>query len=144
MRSVVPVILLLLSLVVVSSDAHAQVTRVSPSGCRGAAYPTPVGSTSVGSGFGVQCPPSTTNNVPFMVIGLRNVMQPITPPTACGGPCILTPRPDSFLPGVSAWRILIPRDPRLVGVCFYVQCGEADRRNSCVTLTGALEVCITR
>ena len=40
------------------------------------------------------------------------------------------------------WSVLIERDPALIGVCITVQCGCVDLTQGCLTLSGAIRVCV--
>lgn len=144
-RLVVSTVLAALCALSLASSATAQVSRIPNSGCPNAPYPQPVGQPAIGQGFGVIAPPCRTPNAPqFIVLGLPGNIA-LNPPLACMRGCVLACRPLDVIPG-SAWRTVIPRDPRLVGACFCVQaaCVERTFAGPCVHLSGALSVCITR
>jgi hypothetical protein len=134
-----------LAALAITDRAAAQVSRVPNSGCRNSEYPTPVGNPAIGQGFGAICPECRPGHTPFVLVGTAPANLAIRPPAVCTAtPCVLATRPEILLFGSSAWRVVIPNDPRLIGLCFYVQCGCADPREHCITLSGALQVCITR
>lgn len=123
----------------------AQVTLVPGSGCLHAFPPTVVGSPSLGQSFAVVAPPcrSMLGGRAFVLLGV-----PASPVNlgfvGCGMLCTLVLRPLDLVS--DAWRVTIPNDPSLVGVCVRVQAGCVERHllRSCVRLSPALDVCIMR
>ncbi len=126
--------------------ATAQVRRVPNTGCPNAAYPSTAGSPRIGQGFGVICPPCrTAAGAPAMLIGLPARGITLNPPLTCVRGCVLALRPIAAVGG--AWRILIPNNPRLVGLCLRFQCACVERSpvgRPCVVVSGAIDVCLMR
>ena len=132
---------------VLTQAAQAQVTRIPNSGCPGALYPITNDQTGIGQTLQLRCPPCSSTEQGMVIIGVTaRPPRVMNPPLVCPpqGNCVLVCEPIQILFPVSGWRIDIPRDPNLIGVCVCVQCGCVDLTRACLTLSGALRICVTR
>lgn len=138
------VTVILLSTFVCSADASAQVAKIRNTGCPNAAYPTTVGSPTIGQSFGILAAPSRIRGGrPFLVFGRRGANLTLPVPLACVRGCKLESTPTVVLMQPSL-RVAIPRDRSLIGLKVCAQSGslEPQRGGPCVFLHGALSITI--
>lgn len=125
------------------ATASAQVTQVPGTGCANAPYPHASGPAVIGQRFAVRCPPCRDNQAGFVILGLS--IHPglaLHPPITCTRePCVLGCRPID-VQFADGWSVAIPADRHLVGACICLQCGCLDRAHACLTLSGALRICV--
>jgi hypothetical protein len=123
--------------------AAAQTTQLPNTGCPSEGYPTPSGTPRVGFTFGTDYFP-IGRSIDFVAIGPQASVTPVPTYYTCGQPCTQALVPQIILPGDS-WSVPVPNNASLVGVCFVVQhilVSSAPPGPTCVSLTGALQVCI--
>ena len=135
---------ILLSAVASTTDANAQVVKIRNTGCPNAAYPTTVGSPTIGQSFGILAPPSRVRGGrPFLVFGRGGANLTLPVPPACTRGCKLESTPTIVLMR-SSLRVSIPRDRSLIGLNICAQSGSLDpqRGGPRISLHGALSITI--
>ena len=132
-----------------NQSIQAQVTQIPNSGCLpNPPYPSTNNVTGIGQRLLVKCPPCGQNLQGMVIIGVTarppvlfyDVLTCTQPPNDF---CWLVCQPIQILFPADGWRIDIPLNPRLIGSCVCVQCGCVSLRRECLTLSGALRICIT-
>jgi hypothetical protein len=134
---------LLLAAVLSAASLSAQNTQLPGSGCTGAPF-TSASAAHVGQRFTWGCPICLGTATHFAVLGIRlNPFVPVSPPITCtnAGTCLVACQPLLVVRGAGS-GLDVPNDPRLVGACLCVQCACLDLNFNCLTIAGALEVCV--
>jgi len=138
-----PVLRVVLSLALVVAPVLAQNTQIPGSGCAGAPF-TSAPDARVGQALSWSCPICLGTATHLTVIGVPlPALLPLQPPATCAssGTCFLACDPILVIQGASS-RLPIPADPRLVGACLCAQCACYDLNFACLSVMGALQICI--